>query len=122
MKGFMWILLALTLMGGGAFVGRMAFLAAKPPEAEGDQPRKHWTTAWVVWLTATIVGFFAIEGLALVNSSRGDTLTEQIQYIAGLSPVWTVIVTGGIVAFFSWFLLHLFNKDSRVWTYLKRPK
>ena len=120
-----WIattLLTLALLGGGAFVGRMAYMAKKPPEAEDDKPRKKWTTAWVVWLTLAIGGFLAIEVPALVNDSGGDTLTENIQYVAGQSPAWTVVIAGGVVAFFAWFLKHLFDKDSRVWGYLRERK
>lgn len=115
-------LLTVALLGGAAFVGRMAFLAKKPPTPEGDKPRKGWTIAWVAWLAAAVVGFFAIEVPALVNDSGGDTLTEHIQYVAGESPVWTAIIAGGVVAFFAWFLKHLFDKDSRVWKYLHSRK
>jgi hypothetical protein len=112
--------LTVALMAGASFVGRMAYMAKHAPVPEGDRPRKGWTVAWVVWLVAAILGFFAIEVPALLNDSGGDTLTEHIQFVAGQSPAWAIIVAGGIVSFFAWFLKHLFDKDSRVWGYLHR--
>lgn len=122
MDFFASTLLTVALVAGASFVGRMAYTAKHSPAPEEDRPRKGWTIAWVVWLVATIVGFFAIEIPALLNPEGGDTLTEHIQFVAGQSPVWTIIVAGGIVAFFAWFLKHLFDKDSRVWKYLYSRK
>jgi len=119
---FTTALLLAALVAGASFVGRMAYMAKHSPAPEGDKPRKGWTIAWVAWLVASTVGFFAIEIPALLNSEGGDTLTEHIQFIAGQSPVWTMIVAGGIVSFFAWFLKHLFDKDSRVWKYLHSRK
>jgi hypothetical protein len=113
------LLLLVAVGSGAAFVGRMAHLAKKPDVPEGDRPRQRWTVAWVVWLVVAAGGFFTIEVPALINDSGGDTLTEHIQYAAGQSPAWTYLIGGGIVAFFAWFMPHLFGKNSRVWGYLK---
>jgi amino acid transporter len=119
---FFNVCLFFAVMAGVLFVGKMAFLAKHPPEPEKSNPRRKWSLVWVVWLVLASTGFFVIELPALFNEGGGDTLTEHIQYVAGESPVWTIIVAGGVVTFFTWFFHHLFSKDSRIWKYLKNMK
>ena len=64
--------------------------------------------------------FFAIEGVALVNGSGGDTFTEHFQYVVGIAGWgWGL---AGFLLLFAWLLPHMFGPDSRVWKYdaLKR--
>lgn len=117
-----WALLGVFLAAMAALVLRLIGLSIHPRSPEGDTPRRGWTIAWVAWFVVVLGGFFAIEIPALRNDSGGDTLTEHVQYVAGLSPVWTVVIGAGLASFAIWFGPHLFGRDSRVWTYLKRGR
>jgi hypothetical protein len=101
--------------------------------------------AWVTFLGAAFAGFWLIEGPALVNRSGGDTLTEHLQYIFGVTNLaWLAVVTWGIVsvftllqitdlievgfprrithfawvAFSAWTFKHFLWSDSRLWKWV----
>jgi len=58
--------------------------------------------AWVVFLVAAFMGFWLIEGPALANRHGGDTLTEQLQYLFGVTNLaWLAVVTWAIVTVFT---------------------
>ena len=64
-----------------------------------------FTHAWLMWIAA----FVAIEGKALLNSKKGDTLSEHVWNwfnIDERESNWTgkrVVLVGGLV----WLLAHL---------------
>lgn len=84
-----------------------------------DAPRGKYPFLWIGWLVLLVGGFFAIEIPALANSSGGDTLTEQVQYIAGYGWYATAMIGGGLIALFTWLMPHFFGRDSRVWKWMK---
>jgi hypothetical protein len=115
-------LLLIALIVGVVFLVEFVSLAFNPPPAAEDAPRHGYTVAWLVWLTVSIVGFVAIEAVALFNDEGGDTLTEHVQWISGRSTGLTVALIAGLSAFFLWFVSHLFGRDSRVWRYLNNDE
>ena len=63
-----------------------------------------WTLAWLLWIAA----FAVIEGAALVNDKRGDTLSEHFRRWFRTDThrgrtAWLVV--SGV--FFAWFLIHI---------------
>lgn len=63
-----------------------------------------WTVLWLLWGAA----FAVIEGAALHNDSRGDTLSEHFRKWFRTDThrgrtAW--LVTSGL--FFAWFLVHI---------------
>lgn len=63
-----------------------------------------WTVLWVVWGLA----FAGIEGAALANDKRGDTLSEHLRlwFRTDTKPgrsAW--LVASGV--FFAWFVVHI---------------
>ena len=112
------LLLIVALVCGLGFAVELGLMIANPPPPVADAPRQGYTIAWLLWISFAVLSFAVIEGIALVNDTGGDTLTEHIQWIAGKSPVWAGVVGVGIAAFSAWFLSHLFGRDSRVWGYL----
>jgi len=84
-----------------------------------DKPRGKYPWLWLGWLILLVGGFFAIEVPALVNSTGGDTFTEQVQYVAGYSWFALAMVSGGLVALFTWLIPHFFGPSSRVWLWIK---
>ena len=63
-----------------------------------------WTVAWILWGVA----FAVIEGRAVTNDKRDDTLSEHLRLWFRTDTrlgrtVW-LIVSG---AFLAWFLLHI---------------
>lgn len=63
-----------------------------------------WTVAWVLWL----VMFAVIEGAALVNKNRGDTLSEHIWkwFQIRESRQWNVR-RWALAIFLVWLLVHM---------------
>jgi hypothetical protein len=63
-----------------------------------------WTVAWLLWLAM----FVAIEGAAIINPARGDTLSEKIWdwfRIQNKPRQWTwrrAVLAGFLV----WLLVH----------------
>lgn len=63
-----------------------------------------WTIAWIIWGLL----FAAIEGAAIANDKRDDTLSEHLRLWFSTSQktgrsVW--IVVSGV--FFAWFVTHI---------------
>jgi hypothetical protein len=63
-----------------------------------------WTVLWLLWAA----GFVAIEGVALVNDARDDTLSEHLRRWFRTDThlgrsVW--VATTGV--FFGWFIVHI---------------
>lgn len=74
-----------------------------------------FTILWVLWGLA----FAVVEGVALVNSKHGDTLSEHVWAWLGVgsnanpvkTPKWTLRVSRTIlVSFLVWLLLHFTTK------------
>lgn len=63
-----------------------------------------WTILWLLWIAA----FAAIEGVAVLNDKRDDTLSEHFRRWFRVDThrgrtVW--IVVSGV--FFAWFVAHI---------------
>lgn len=63
-----------------------------------------WTTLWLLWIAA----FVAIEGRAVLNDERDDTLSEHFRRWFRTDThrgrtVWLAV--SGL--FFAWFLVHI---------------
>lgn len=67
----------------------------------------NWTVGWVLWL----VMFLAIEGAALVNRDRGDTLSEHVWKWFGLrgKPSGYRWRRFAFLAFWAWLTVHFFT-------------
>lgn len=70
-----------------------------------------WTWAWIAWIAA----FCTIEGKALFNKTKGDTLsehvwrwfaTERIAKAAGQPTGWVRLRRFGLLAFMAWLTAH----------------
>lgn len=42
--------------------------------------------AWIIWAVVTLLGFGAIEGLALASGDMDNTLTAHVRLVLGLEP------------------------------------
>lgn len=72
-----------------------------------------WTWAWLAWIAA----FLAIEGLALADKDREDTLSEHVWKwfgvrgpdagLKGWPTVLGLAARGLLLIFLTWLLLHL---------------
>lgn len=63
-----------------------------------------FTALWIGW----IVGFFAIEGVALKRKAPGDTLSEHFRHWFHVRKTWgrwAWLATSGL--FFAWFVPHI---------------
>jgi hypothetical protein len=63
-----------------------------------------WTWLWIAWAAA----FAVIEGVAVTNDRRGDTLSEHLRYWFRVDThlgrtVWLVV--SGV--FLAWFVAHI---------------
>jgi hypothetical protein len=67
-----------------------------------------WTIAWLGWG----LYFAIVEGMALMNSSTGDTLSEHFWAIMGFSggtrqpSGWTRLRRFLLLAFLAWLVAH----------------
>lgn len=67
-----------------------------------------WTFAWIGWG----VYFAIVEGMALFNSKRGDTLSEHVWAFLGFSDGvrspsgWTRLRRFVVLAFMAWLSVH----------------
>ena len=66
--------------------------------------KRKWFWFWMVWIGTFVVA----EGVALVDSDRGDTLSESIWFLQG--QFWPL--TAGLGVLFA-FLIHHFIVDRR---------
>lgn len=66
--------------------------------------KRKWFWFWMVWIGTFVVA----EGVALVDSDRGDTLSESIWFLQG--QFWPL--TAGLSVLFA-FLIHHFIVDRR---------
>jgi len=88
-----------------------------------DKPKGKWPWLWAIWAFLVIGSFFAIEIPALVNSTGGDTLTEQIEYGGGKIGAWLFLAL--FIGFIIWLIDHFIGLDSRLWKwreYFKKQK
>lgn len=63
-----------------------------------------WTELWLLWVAA----FAVIEGVAIFNDQRGDTLSEHFRRWFNTDTHWgrsVWIVASGV--FFAWFVVHI---------------
>lgn len=67
-----------------------------------------WTLLWLGWA----VYFLIVEGMALFNSTKGDTLSEHVWAFLGFSngmrsPTgWTRLRRFVVLAFMAWLTFH----------------
>lgn len=67
-----------------------------------------WTWAWIAWLGA----FAAIEGKALFNKEKGDTLSEHVwrwfstQKVDNDPTGWVRLRRFTLLAFMAWLSVH----------------
>jgi len=72
--------------------------------------------AWIIWTTATIVGFAVIEGLALATGDMDNTLSAHLRLWLGLDPgkPWGIAAGIAFGAFLVWLGWHiLIDRDKR---------
>lgn len=63
-----------------------------------------WTILWLLWVAA----FAVIEGVAVVNDKRGDTLSEHFRlWFRTDTRVGRTIWLGVSGLFFAWFVAHI---------------
>lgn len=63
-------------------------------------PGWFYTTAWIAWG----VWFFVVEGLALIDADRDDTLTEHVRPIVQATSFgW--FLAAGLLAWLIWHFL-----------------
>lgn len=68
---------------------------------------------WVVWIVACLATFGVLEGIAIVNRTEGDTLTENLKRWLGIDPPrpWKragiATFTSVVLGFVSWFVPHI---------------
>lgn len=69
--------------------------------------------AWVTWAAASLVTFFILELVALMNNRDHDTLSENLRRWLGINPPrpvrrWTVpLFIVVLVGFVVWFVPHI---------------
>lgn len=73
---------------------------------KAPKPQTRWLLYWLV--AFGILGFALPEAIALTDDAKGDTLTENLQYVVdampfGLGPVL-------FLAFIVWFVPHILNR------------
>ncbi|MEU6572302.1 hypothetical protein [Streptomyces sp. NPDC046805] len=66
-----------------------------------------WSWAWIAWLAA----FLAIEGKALFNKTKGDTLSEHVWRWFGTDKLtqpsgWVRLRRFVLLAFMAWLSVH----------------
>jgi amino acid permease len=63
--------------------------------------------AW--WWFAWAMIFVVLEGIAIFNRTKGDTLSELLKKILGIFPVrsWSVVGITIIIGFVVWFGWHI---------------
>ena len=69
-----------------------------------------YTVAWVSW----IIGFIVIEGIALLDAGRGDTLSEHVWALLDFTPVLWWVGGGFMLWLTGHFLLPRLRKGKRL--------
>ena len=66
-----------------------------------------WTVGWILWLGM----FVAIEGAALFNKDRGDTLSEHVWHWFSIKgkPRGYKLRRLAFLAFWAWLTVHFFT-------------
>lgn len=68
---------------------------------------------WIAWLAALITSFGVIEGIALVNKAKGDTLSERTRQWLGIDPpkpqrhLYIPLFVASLVGLVAWFITHI---------------
>jgi amino acid permease len=69
--------------------------------------------AWITWIAVALTAFGVLEGVALANRRRGDTLSENIRRWLGIDPprrsrrIGMAAFATLLVAFVGWFVPHI---------------
>jgi hypothetical protein len=71
-----------------------------------------WSWAWIAWLAM----FAAVEGAALVNGRRGDTLSEHVRRwfateASAETNAWSRLRRAALLGFMAWLAVHFFVPD-----------
>lgn len=68
-----------------------------------------FTKAWLIWGSATVASFAAIEGAALATGDMGNTLTAHLRAGLGQDPErpWGTPAALAVFASLSWVAYHL---------------
>lgn len=70
-----------------------------------------WTILWVGWLAIFVV----LEGIAIVRSDRGDTLSEKVWSWFSLKgpkgelSAWRAVTRFLFLAFWAWLTIHFLS-------------
>lgn len=73
-----------------------------------------WSWLWIGWGVAFVI----IEGLAIKNKARGDTLSEHVWAWFQLKgrkdgkKPWQVLLRLGFICFWAWITLHFISGGS----------
>ena len=70
-----------------------------------DIPISVYRWGWIIWA----LYFAVLEGLALADSKKGDTLSENIRWLRDQAPVVLAIIIGGTV---TWLFIHFLFEDN----------
>ena len=69
--------------------------------------------AWIAWVALSLTAFAILEGIALTNRVKGDTLSENLQRLLGVVPAkpWrrfsVVLFSAAVFGFAAWFVDHI---------------
>lgn len=72
-------------------------------------------SVWAWWLVCIVVSFGVLEGIALINKRKGDTLSEYTRKWIGLGDngwkrtLGAAAFAGTLLGFVTWFVLHIFG-------------
>ena len=67
-----------------------------------------WRRIWLAWFAA----FFAFEGWAVLNKTRGDTLSEHTRdYFRTKGRVGSFVFLGAFGSFSAWFAAHIVERQ-----------
>lgn len=75
-------------------------------ERAEEQRPGGFTVAWLLWLAVLLV----VEGVALLNRRKGDTLSEHAWEwfsVRDQSTAWRTLRFAGGAAFLGWLLIHI---------------
>ena len=69
--------------------------------------QRKYTLAWAAWLA----WFAWVEGRAIVDKQRGDTLSEHVWLVLGTTPLLKWLTVGGLV----WLTGHFITGGTGRW-------